>query len=233
MDKLPDIKEQIKMLTADFEREGMNKLLAFLDESDFYTAPCSTKFHLNRVGGLAEHTMNVITCALAINLRYNSMYSIESVVIAALCHDFCKINFYAVVDEKPTDAQVNYLRSLLAKNSLAIPAKLNKAYVSLLIDFMLKKYKGPGTPLPEFFLNYQVADELPLGHGEKSLYVAQQFIKLTPDEAMAIRWHMAAFDAGIHFKYPSGFAYDEAVKLSKLVSIILLADIEASNLMEV
>jgi len=55
VDKLPDIKKQIKMLTADFEREGMNKLLTFLDESDFYTAPCSTKFHLNRVGGLAEH----------------------------------------------------------------------------------------------------------------------------------------------------------------------------------
>jgi hypothetical protein len=233
VDKLSNIKEQIKLLTSDFKREGINELLIFLDESDFYTAPCSTKFHLNRVGGLAEHTMNVIACALAINLRYNSIYSIESVVIAALCHDFCKINFYIIVDEKPTEAQVTYLRSLLAKNSLAMPAKLNKAYASSLIDFILKKYKGPGTPLPEFFQDYQVADSLPLGHGEKSLYVAQQFIKLTPDEAMAIRWHMAAFDAGIHFKYPSGFAYNEAVKLSKLVSIILLADIEASNLVEV
>lgn len=227
------MKEQIKQLTLGTERKGINELLAFLDESDFYTAPCSTKFHLNRVGGLAEHTVNVINCAVAINLKYSSVYTTESVVIAALCHDLCKVNFYTVVDEKPTDAQVNYLRSLLAKYSLAIPVKLNKAYVSLLIDFMLKKYKGPGTPLPEFFLNYQVVDNLPLGHGEKSLYIAQQYIKLTPDEAMAIRWHMAAFDAGIHFNYPSGFAYNEAVKKSKLVSIILLADIEASNLVEV
>ena len=34
----------------------------------------------------------------------------------------------------------------------------------------------------------------PLGHGEKSLYLIQRHMDLEPEEAMAIRWHMGAYD---------------------------------------
>lgn len=34
----------------------------------------------------------------------------------------------------------------------------------------------------------------PMGHGGKSVFIAQQFIKLTPEEAQAIFWHMQAYD---------------------------------------
>lgn len=37
---------------------------------------------------------------------------------------------------------------------------------------------------------YQVADQLPYGHGEKSVYLIEHFMRLKTDEAIAIRWHM-------------------------------------------
>jgi len=41
---------------------------------------------------------------------------------------------------------------------------------------------------------YSVKDQLPMGHGEKSVYLVMKFMDLTDDEALAIRWHMGAYD---------------------------------------
>jgi len=37
-----------------------------------------------------------------------------------------------------------------------------------------------------------VNDQLPYGHGEKSVYIISGFMKLAREEAMAIRWHVAS-----------------------------------------
>ena len=59
--------------------------------------------------------------------------------------------------------------------------------------------------------HYVVQDKLPYGHGEKSVYIANGFIRLTREEAMCINWHMGEYDmrakAGvslseIYYKYP-------------------------------
>jgi len=71
-----------------------------------------------------------------------------------------------------------------------------------------------------------------MGHGEKSVSILQDFFLLTEQEKLAIRWHMTAFDAGIHFGYPSGFAFREAVKKYPLVTLLFTADYEASNIIE-
>ena len=42
---------------------------------------------------------------------------------------------------------------------------------------------------------YVVEDALPLGHGEKSVYLVSRHIELTTNEALLIRWHMGPFDA--------------------------------------
>ena len=59
---------------------------------------------------------------------------------------------------------------------------------------------------------YTVDDQEPYGHGEKSVYIITQFMKLTPEEAYAIRWHMGGFDEAVaggsqaisaaYYKYP-------------------------------
>lgn len=219
------MKERLETVVRFVQRDGIEDLLKFAAESDFYTAPCSTKFHLNIPGGLAQHTMNVIDCALGINKRYKEIYLMDSIIISAFCHDLCKINFYTFDNEPPTDPQITFLRSLCIKAGIKVPEKLTKSYVSICIEHLKSMKK---LPLPEFTISYKVDDQLPLGHGEKSLYIAQKFLKLTDEEAMAIRWHMGAWDLP-----SSAHPYNAAIEKSKLVAILILADMEASTLMEV
>ena len=44
---------------------------------------------------------------------------------------------------------------------------------------------------------YTVEDAFPHGHGEKSVYLIERFVRLKPAEAMAIRWHMGGFDDSV------------------------------------
>ena len=79
------------------KRDGVTELLAWLETTDFYTAPCSTKYHLSREGGLLEHSINVYV-ALRDSLHNRGTDAVradlESVIITSLAHDFCKIDFY-------------------------------------------------------------------------------------------------------------------------------------------
>lgn len=63
---------------------------------------------------------------------------------------------------------------------------------------------------------YKYSDPLPYGHGEKSVYMISGFIKLTREEAMAINWHMGAFDPrsensglirDVFYRYPTAFLF--------------------------
>ncbi len=144
-------KEKIK-------RDGADRLLEYLlsDNSDFFTAPASTRFHGNYEGGLLEHSLNVYDCLCDILSRprikdiYNISYSDESIAIAALLHDLCKVNFYKVSFRNQRNPE------------------------------------GKWESVPY----YSVEDQLPYGHGEKSVYIASGYMRLTRDEAFAIRYHM-------------------------------------------
>lgn len=49
------------------KREGLDRILAYLDKTDFYDAPSSASFHLNEKGGLCRHSINVFQTALKLN----------------------------------------------------------------------------------------------------------------------------------------------------------------------
>ena len=76
---------------------------------------------------------------------------------------------------------------------------------------------------------FMVEDQFPYGHGEKSVYLIERFIRLKPAEAVAIRWHMGGFDdaarGGCRAISEAYDAYPLAVKLH-------LADLTATYLME-
>jgi hypothetical protein len=79
------------------------------------------------------------------------------------------------------------------------------------------------------YQGWEYEDKLPLGHGEKSLYLASQHIELSPDEAAAIRWHMGAFEPGVNFDYPTGFSYKKAGETFSLVKMLQAADVCAGT----
>ena len=82
------------------KREGADKLLEFLLNSDFFTAPASSRFHSAFEGGLALHSLNVYDCLksyLETDRAKNTFgfsYSEESIAIVSLLHDLCKIGVY-------------------------------------------------------------------------------------------------------------------------------------------
>ena len=172
-------------------REGADKLLDFLlNGSDFFTAPASTRYHGAHEGGLVEHSLNVYDCladmAERLKERYGIEYTDESIAIAALLHDVCKVNFY----------KTSYRN--------------------------VKDETGRWQSVPY----YTIEDTLPYGHGEKSAYIVSAYMRLTRDEAFAIRYHM-------------GFSGTEdpgnvgrALEMFPLAYATCCADMEAAFLVE-
>ena len=54
--------EFISIYNENIKRKGADKLLEYLKKSDFFTAPCSTRYHGAYEGGLVEHSVNVYHC---------------------------------------------------------------------------------------------------------------------------------------------------------------------------
>ena len=142
------MKEEYINLLKGINREGMDKLIEFLENSDFFEAPASTRFHGSWKGGLLEHSMKVY------EILKTKTEDSDSVKIVALLHDICKVNYYKT-------------------------------------DFRNVKNNGVWEQVPY----YTVDDTIPYGHGEKSVMMISEFIKLTPEEKYAIRWHMGFTEA--------------------------------------
>jgi hypothetical protein len=73
---------------------------------------------------------------------------------------------------------------------------------------------------------YTIEDSLPYGHGEKSVYIISGYMRLTRDEAFAIRYHMG-------FSGPEDAnQIGRALEMFPLASFLFMADMEASYFME-
>jgi len=53
------MKEKVLELLKSVNREGMQNVIDFLEKSDFFKAPASTRFHGDHEGGLVEHSIKV------------------------------------------------------------------------------------------------------------------------------------------------------------------------------
>lgn len=90
------MKEEFLALLRKTNREGIEELINFLEKSDFFVAPASTRFHGNFEGGLAAHSMKVYE--ILKHKVENSVIDVEikeeSIILIGLLHDICKTNFY-------------------------------------------------------------------------------------------------------------------------------------------
>ena len=59
------MREEFLKLLKSIDREGMDKLIEFIEKSDFFKAPASTKYHGAYEGGLLEHSMKVYEIGFA------------------------------------------------------------------------------------------------------------------------------------------------------------------------
>jgi len=97
------------MLLKSTGRKGIENVIEWLEQGDFFTTPASTRFHGSYEGGLLQHSLNVHT-ALG-NIIWGiagtglPMLSDETIVITSLLHDICKANTYKNVKRWRKDKQ--------------------------------------------------------------------------------------------------------------------------------
>ena len=147
----------IEIYKKNITREGADKLLEYLESpaSDFFTAPASARYHSSYEGGLCEHSLNVYDCLVSYlrsdrAKQFGFEYTDESIAIASLLHDLCKIGVYKKGFRNVKDERGAWQR----------------------VD------------------TFEYDDKLPYGHGEKSVYIISGYMRLTREEAFAIRYHM-------------------------------------------
>ncbi|MEG1509520.1 MAG: hydrolase [Clostridia bacterium] len=187
------MKEDFLNAFANIKRENSQALLEYLEKSDFFVAPSSTKFHSACEGGLCDHSVNVFNRLLALikaeyGEDFEQIYSLETIAICGLLHDLCKINYYK-------------------------------------IDYRNTKENGVWVQKPF----YTIDDALPYGHGEKSVYIVNGFIRLSREEAMAINWHMGGFDLRVK---GGSYSLSQAYEEFPLCLHLHIADMQASYLDE-
>lgn len=184
--KPDEIKSKIIELLSSTQRKGIDKVIKYLEDSDFFEAPASTRYHGNYKGGLAEHSLNVYEIFKRKNEIYDFGLSDDTVKITALLHDICKTNFYTVSSRN-------------------------------------MKKDGKWIQVPY----YAVDDQVPFGHGEKSVILLQQFIRLSKEEVIMIRWHMGGYEPSQNYNSVSN-----AWNICKAGVALHTADLESSYILE-
>lgn len=178
----------IAAYNAAITREGGAKLLDWMQTTDFFTAPASTRYHGACESGLVMHSLNVYN--VLVKRFGDAGENPESLAICGLLHDLCKANFYKSGFRNVKDDET-----------------------------------GVWTKVP----TYHVQDAFPYGHGEKSVFLIERFMRLKPAEAVAIRWHMGGFDDAVK---GGSFAISEAWRNYPLGAMLHMADLEATYLLE-
>jgi hypothetical protein len=170
-------------------RAGSAELLAWLQTTDFFTAPASTRFHCACLGGLVQHSVSVYHVMREKHFD-PAADSEESFAICALLHDVCKAQFY----KKGT-----------------------------------RNYKNEETGAWEKRPYYTISDSYPYGHGEKSVFLIERFMRLKTSEAIAIRWHMGGFDDAVK---GGSYSISQAFEKYPLAVKLHLSDLESTYLRE-
>ncbi len=167
-------------------REGVDRVLEWLDKTDFYTAPLTTAYQLSVDGGLVQHTLSTFDRLVQLSNMYYEK-------------DEGDDNFYG--GDTP-DAMSSFTMENIAIVALFHAIYKANVYVK---DFRNAKINGRWEQVEYYRWN----EEFVYGRGAKSVYILQQFMRLQVDEAQAIRFHTAGredvnsgiFDASFYRVY--------------------------------
>lgn len=87
-------KQRFIALLKTTNRAGIDKIISYLESTDFFEAPASTQYHENYTGGLCEHSLKVYDSFETLHKAFNLDININSIIIMSLLHDICKANCY-------------------------------------------------------------------------------------------------------------------------------------------
>lgn len=197
-DNINKNRARFKSILLKVNRPGIDDLLEYLDTTDFFEAPASTKYHNNIRGGLCDHSLNVYDNLCKLKNDFYSDLNDESIILVALLHDISKANYYEL-----------YIQNV--KNySQAGKLKDDCGYY----DWQqLKKYKVRDD------IN---KDNVYSEHGVCSFIIVNKYIRLLDDEIAAIVNHHMGMDTG-NIRQDISEIYDRYPLASLLHTADLLA----------
>lgn len=205
-------REEFLNLVSSIEREGadIEGLVRKLNNSDFFRAPASTKYHGGYEGGLCEHCLNVYynlidlvqmtNRSILSNPLDECCYDENSLKIVALLHDMSKMNFY----EKTVSNKKIYSDNGSKKDEMG-------------------RYDWVSVP------SFKTRDKKFVygNHEVNAEFIVRHYIPLTLDESAAIINHMGgmSYDAAQH-------SMTEVFNSYSLVTLLHIADIMATYINE-
>jgi len=181
-------------ILSSVNRKGVDKMIEYLEDSDFFIAPASTKYHCNFLGGLCKHSLNVYDNIVALNNLYNLNINADSLVLVSLLHDVSKVNFYEEYFQN---------KKLYSPQGSKYDEGGRYDWVSV------KSYK---IKEPELRM---VSGE----HGFNSYMIIKNYINLSDEEITAIVNHHLGMDNGYCFK-----DMNEVCDRYPIVTLLHLAD---------
>jgi len=162
-------KERYIKLLDNITSPEFNKqsLITYLEASDFFTAPASTKYHGSFEGGLCSHCLAVYdNMRTLVDMKgLNYVITLEEITVVALFHDLSKINFYTLEN----------------RNKKFYSDSGSKTDAGGKYDWVVVKEYGV-KPIEERFVYGS--------HEQTAEYLASCFLPLTISERQAILYHM-------------------------------------------
>lgn len=158
--------EYISLIQNNIKRDGVDRLIKWLENKDTKIAPASTRYHLSCKGGLVAHSLFVYKrlkqlLDMEYKLQDNTTtcpYTDETIAIVALLHDISKVDFYEVQERNTKDENGNWIK---------VPV------------YQVK----PDDKRFTFG-----------SHAMNSVYMLSKFINLSYEESLAILHHMGGLD---------------------------------------
>lgn len=143
-------------------------LMGYLNYGGFMTAPASTKYHGAYEGGLFDHSFMVTRRLIELTQNNGLKWEREeSPFIVGMFHDLCKCDQYIKREQKPEKPL-----GTIPELGMEIPT-------------------FPDLSKPMYEYN---EGTLLKGHGVKSIMILSQFLVLTEEEMLCIRFHMGAYE---------------------------------------
>lgn len=182
------------LLRTNIKREGVDKLIDYLQKSDFYTAPATTRYGLSVEGGLCQFTLDIYSIMMqqadlyapknkdgvrnGVTADDEGAFTDENIAVVALLSQLCKIHCY-VKDKKNV--------------------KVNGKWEEQEYYRWDEQFKYSG-------------------NGPKSVYIIQQFMKIWMEEAQAVTFMMMGHDNPLSATYDG--LYMEVYDQSKLALLL-------------
>lgn len=200
--KIIENKERFKSLLRSINRPNakIEELIDKLDNSDFFIAPASTKYHGSVKGGLCAHCLCVYDNLVSlVNLKQLNINN-DSLIIVGLLHDFSKMNYYE---------QYFQNKKIYSPSGSKYDENGNYDWVSV------SAYK-----------TRDINDRFIYGsHEETAEYMTRCYIPLSYEESVAILHHMGQ----LNFDSAKDDIY-EVYRRNPLALLLHLADFMAADI---